>query len=74
MAKYSLDPMVHEGKAGWRVRDGAGKAVEEEVADMPVRKRKKPPLLLREGHGMLHLESDCFLDNRPQNTSGWGGP
>lgn len=28
------------GKSGWRVRDGAGKAVEEEAAEMPVRKEK----------------------------------
>lgn len=32
------------------------------------------PLLLWEGCGMLHLENDCFLDNLPQKTSGWGGP
>lgn len=41
MAKSSVKSVVQEGKAGWRVRDGAGKAVEDEVADVPVRKRKK---------------------------------
>lgn len=41
VAKSSVKSVVQEGKAGWRVRDGAGKAVEDEVADVPVRKRKK---------------------------------
>jgi len=53
VAKSSLDPMVQEGKAGWRVRNGAGKAVEEEIADMPVKKRKKLelPCCLEKGMG-----------------------
>lgn len=47
VAKSSLEPMPQEGKAGWRVMDGDGKAVEEEVADMPVRKKETgAPLLL----------------------------
>ena len=63
MAKSSLEPVAQEGKAGWRVRSGAGEAVEEEVADTPVRKRKKLelPCCSEKGTGCYIWRAIVFL-------------